>query len=305
MMNTQKQIVLQKLLNRRSKKKDKNKIGLIIEGGGMRGSFSGGVMVGLEKLGLSDVFDYVYASSSGSCAGAYFLSHQANFGASIYYDDLSGYKFIKPWKINRAADIDYLCEVIFRQKKILNTKKVANCKTILKIFVADANNGKCTFYTNKDKVDIIQAIKASCALPAFYNKPIKIGSNKYMDGRIEKALPIEDAISDGCSDVLVVTTVPEYFREIKDNFLSKWVKRVLMSRLPIQYKKKYHNIERHNNYNESLDVVFGKIKIHRKINIYTISPNYMLDKYETRRGTLIRAINHGYDQAIETFSLEK
>jgi len=303
-MNTQKQVVLEKLLYRRSKNKDKHKIGLIVEGGGMRGAFSGGVMVGLENLGLTDAFDYIYASSSGSCAGAYFLSHQTEFGSSIYTEDLSGYKFIKPWKIHRAADIDYLCDVIFRHKKKLNTKKIKASKTIFKIFVADVNNGECTFYTNKDKVDLIQAIKASCALPAFYNKPVTIGPNQLMDGRIEKALPIEDAISDGCTDVLVVTTVPEYYHEKKDTLLAKGVKRVLMSKLPQQYKKKYLNIEKHDNYNESLDVIFGRKKIHRKINIYTISPKYMLDKYETRQGTLKRAISHGIAQAQEAFSLD-
>jgi len=303
-MDTQKQIVLQKLLNRRSENKDNNKIGLIVEGGGMRGAFSGGVMVGLERLGLTETFDYIYASSSGSCAGAYFLSHQTELGLSIYTEDLAGYKFIKPWKLHRAANIDYLCDEVFRHKKKLNTKKVSTSKTILKIFVADVNNGKCTYYTNKDKVDLIQVIKASCALPAFYNKPVTIGPNQLMDGRIEKALPIEDAISDGCTDLLVVTTVPEYYHEKKDTLLAKGLKRILMSKLPQQYKKKYLNIERHDNYNESLDVIFGRKKIHRKINIYTISPDYMLAKYETRQGTLKRALSHGMAKAQEAFLLD-
>ena len=43
----------------------------------MRGAFSGGAMVGLQKQKLTDCFDYIYSSSSGSCAGAYFLSGQA------------------------------------------------------------------------------------------------------------------------------------------------------------------------------------------------------------------------------------
>ncbi len=304
-MTKPEQIVLKRILDRKKSPKDKNKLALIIEGGGMRGSFSGGVMMALEKLGLSDVFDYVYASSSGSCAGAYLLSHQTNLGSSIYGEDLSGFKFIKPWRLNRAADIDYLCDVVFRQKKKLNTRKVAKSKTIFKIFVADANNGKCTYYTNKDKVDLIEVIKASCALPAFYNKPVKIGPNEHMDGRIEKAIPIEDAISDGCTDVLVVTTVPEEYSEAKDTILVTWFKRILMSKLPKLYRQKYLNIEKHNNYNESLAVVFGRLKIHRKINIYPIAPNYLLNKYETRARTLKEAIDHGYDKTIAAFTLEK
>lgn len=298
-------MVLKRLLERKQGKKDKHKLALIIEGGGMRGSFSGGAMMALEKLGLSDVFDYLYASSSGSCGGAFLLSHQTDLGTSIYVEDLSGFKFIKPWKLNRAADIDYLCDVVFRQKKKLDVKKVVKSKTIFKVFVADANNGKCSYYTNKDKVDLIEVIKASCALPAFYNKPVKIGSNKHMDGRIEKAIPIENAISDGCTDVLIVTTVPEDFYEFQDAFPASWVKRLFMSNLPKQYREKYLNIEKHNNYNESLDVAFGRMKIHRKINIYTISPNYLLNKYETSAKVLREAIDHGYTKTIDIFTLEK
>jgi predicted patatin/cPLA2 family phospholipase len=299
------QQVIERLKDRQKDRKDKNKIGLIIEGGGMRGVFAGGVMIGLEKLGLTETFDYIYASSSGSCAGAYFLSKQAELGTSIYYEDLSGYKFIKPWKLRSAADIDYLCDVIFRHKKKLDTKKIKKSKTIFKIFVADADSGECTFYTNKDNVDILQAIKASCAIPIFYNKSVKIGQDEHMDGRIGKAIPIEDALSDGCTDVLVVTTVSEYFRVSKDRLIISWFKKMLMSNLSKEYKKKYYDRDKYANYNESLDVVFGKIKVHRPINIFTISPDYMLDKFETRRGTLKRATNHGIFKTMEAFSIEK
>ncbi|MDD5693606.1 MAG: patatin-like phospholipase family protein [Patescibacteria group bacterium] len=297
--------VIEHLLARKeSKNKDGYKIGLIIEGGGMRGSFSGGVMVGLEKLGLTECFDYIYASSSGSCAGAYFLSKQTELGASIYYKDLDGYKFIKPWKVSKAADIDYLCDTIFRHKKKLDTGKVKRSDSIFKIFVADAVNGNCKYYTNKDDVDLIQVIKASCALPAFYNKPVTIGSNELMDGRIGKSLPIEDAITDGCTDVLVVTTVPENYREKPGGFLATLFKKYLMRDLPFQYRKKYYS-DRHSDYNESLDVVFGRINVHRKINIYTISPQQLFSKFESHQKKLKKIVGLGTLEAVDAFSLEK
>jgi predicted patatin/cPLA2 family phospholipase len=299
------QQVIERLKDRQKDRKDKNKIGLIIEGGGMRGVFAGGVMIGLEKLGLTEAFDYIYASSSGSCAGAYFLSKQTSIGTSIYYEDLTGYRFIKPWKLRSAADIDYLCDVIFRHKKKLDTKKIKKSKTIFKIFVADADSGECTFYTNKDKVDLIDVIKASCALPLYYNKSVTIGEKEHMDGHIGKSLPIEDAITDGCTDLLVVTIVPEYYRSIEDTALVKWFKKILLSNLSLRYKEKYSNKEKLDNYNESLDVIFGRIKVHRPMNIYTISPDYLLDQFETRRGTLKRAVNHGIFKALEAFSIEK
>ena len=289
---------------RKAGKQDDYKIGLIIEGGGMRGAFSGGVMLGLSKLGLTDCFDYVYASSSGSCAGAYFLSKQTDLGTSIYYEDLDGFKFIKPWKVTRAADIDYLCDVIFRKTKKLDTEKVKNSKTIFKVFVADADHGDCMYYTNKDDVDMIQVIKASCALPVFYNKPVTIGPDTHMDGRIGKALPIEDVITDGCTDVLVVATVPENYHEEEDGLISSWFKKLSMRNLSDQYQQKYYD-ERKDSYNESLDVIFGRVRVHRDINIYTISPDKMISKFEFKEKKLKEAVDRGEEEALRAFSLDK
>jgi predicted patatin/cPLA2 family phospholipase len=294
-MNQNKEVI-ERLLGRRDGKKDKYKIGLVIEGGGMRGAFSGGAMVALEKLGLTDCFDYVYASSSGCCSGAYFLTKQTKLGVSIYQKDAR--KIIKPWRLNRAADIDYLCDVLFRTKKKLDTERLSKSKTVLKVFVADASNGECLYYTNKDKVDIIQAIKASCALPAFYNKAVKIGNKKYLDGRIGKALPIEDAIADGCTDILIVTTVPEFYRFIRDNWIARTFKKIIMFKFPRQYRTKYKK-ERLSNYNENLDIAFGKKPI--EPNTYTISPDQILSKFETNPVLLDAMIEEGKAKTEKAF----
>ncbi|EWM23186.1 Acyl transferase/acyl hydrolase/lysophospholipase [Nannochloropsis gaditana] len=73
------------------------KIGLSLEGGGMRGCVGAGMLAALNHLGLRDAFDVVYGSSAGSLMGAYFLSGQTPLeGPGIYYDILSqaGRKFI-------------------------------------------------------------------------------------------------------------------------------------------------------------------------------------------------------------------
>ena len=46
---------------------DGNKIGLVVQGGNMRGIISGGALIGLESLGLTDVFDIVYGSMDCFC----------------------------------------------------------------------------------------------------------------------------------------------------------------------------------------------------------------------------------------------
>lgn len=51
-------------------------IGLAIEGGGMRGCVSAGMIAAIYDLGLMDMFDAVYGSSAGSLVGAYAIAGQ-------------------------------------------------------------------------------------------------------------------------------------------------------------------------------------------------------------------------------------
>lgn len=52
------------------------KVGLAIEGGGMRGCVSAGMIAAVSTLGLMDTFDAVYGSSAGSLVGAYAIAGQ-------------------------------------------------------------------------------------------------------------------------------------------------------------------------------------------------------------------------------------
>ncbi len=56
-------------LNRKTNSKKKIKSALIVQGGCMRGVFSAGSLIALEKLGLSQAFDAVYGSSGGAVNG--------------------------------------------------------------------------------------------------------------------------------------------------------------------------------------------------------------------------------------------
>ena len=56
---------------------DGRKVGLIVEGGAMRGVISCAALMALEDLRLTDVFDEVYGASAGAVNAAYFLARQS------------------------------------------------------------------------------------------------------------------------------------------------------------------------------------------------------------------------------------
>jgi hypothetical protein len=69
---------------------DNSTLALAIEGGGMRGCVSAGMVAAITALGLSDTVDKIYGSSAGSVVGAYMVSRQVCL--DVYVDILPASK---------------------------------------------------------------------------------------------------------------------------------------------------------------------------------------------------------------------
>mmetsp|Transcript_22621 Transcript_22621/g.26182 ORF Transcript_22621/g.26182 Transcript_22621/m.26182 type:complete len:137 (+) Transcript_22621:85-495(+) len=69
---------------------DPSTLAIAIEGGGMRGSVSAGMVAAITALGLSDTIDTIYGSSAGSVVGAYMVSRQVCL--DVYVDILPASK---------------------------------------------------------------------------------------------------------------------------------------------------------------------------------------------------------------------
>ncbi|VEU33660.1 unnamed protein product [Pseudo-nitzschia multistriata] len=93
------------------------KIALVIEGGGMRGCVTAGMVCAIDYLGLRNCVDVVYGSSAGSIIGAYFITGQLPwFGPEVYYDQLTtaGKSFIDTGRLLRALGLGVLNPKLLR-----------------------------------------------------------------------------------------------------------------------------------------------------------------------------------------------
>src|SRR5688572_6260419 len=103
---------------------DGRKLGLVVEGGAMRGIISCGALLGLEELGMTSVFDEVYGASAGASNAAYFLAGQAAYAVPIYYRDINNTRFLRPVWSRKMVDIDYLFDEVIARKRALRVEKV-------------------------------------------------------------------------------------------------------------------------------------------------------------------------------------
>src|SRR5438067_13351561 len=111
--------------------RDGRKVGLIVEGGGMRGVISCAALMGLEELGMQEVFDEVYGASAGAVNAAYFLAGQASYATTIYYQKINNTRFIRRFWHRKVVDIDDLFESIIAGQRPLRVDKVMAARSQL------------------------------------------------------------------------------------------------------------------------------------------------------------------------------
>lgn len=247
----------------------KIKTALIIGGGGMRAAYSGGIVTGFEKSGLSDIFDVVVGISAGSAVCAYFLSGQSELGASIYYEDLVGKEFMNPARILKIMDIDYL-NFVFRKVKPLDQKHIRSSRSDFYVTATDIHTGKGELLDTKDKeIDIIDAICASAALPVVYNKTVTIKGKEYCDGAIGNGIPIDFILQKGCTDILIVSNYDTWEKNNSAPLFERIASILFMRKFTSEFR--IATLGRNKLYNQSLK----RIRKLTNVNIGFLTPKEM------------------------------
>lgn len=221
------------------KKDDCRKFGLIIEGGGMRGIIAGGMLLALHEGAGTKFFDAIYGTSAGTLGGAFFLSGQIPYGIGIYYEDLATERFINLARIPPRFDIDYLIDILGNKRK-LDTAAVKRHETELIIAATNVETGKQCYLSSRSDTPLLTAIKASCALPIFYGKPVEINGGRYLDGGIINDSLVCKAIADGCTDILILFTRPRERLHHRSRF-SLFIETAELKKYSPQFAKTFLN----------------------------------------------------------------
>jgi len=201
---------------------DGRKIGLVIEGGGMRGVCSGGGAVALASMGFTDLFDGVYATSAGVMNASYFLSNQPELGISVYYDCLASRKFINPFRPWKILDVDYVFNHVVTVAKPLDVQSILASRTNFYVALMDKRQGKGFMIdVKKTRAPLLNVLKAATAIPVLYNRTVHVDGIACMDAGLSIPFPIEQAIADGCTDLLVLLTRPPTFVCLAPNWISR------------------------------------------------------------------------------------
>ena len=194
-------------------KRDVPPLGLVVQGGGMRGVYSLAVLAAFEEMGWTRCFDHVAGASAGAMNGAHFITGQARYGVETYIDYLSNRKFIDFFRLRKLVDVDYMIDDLVRHTRPFNLPALLEASTELHIALADAEDASVHYVTNRSEdVDLWEAFRATGALPILYNRFVKIGERLYLDGSLSDGLSLPRLLAVGCRYIVVVLTKPLSFR---------------------------------------------------------------------------------------------
>ena len=264
---------------------------LVLEGGGMRGVFTCGVLDYLMDHHIQ--FPYAVGVSAGACNGLSYMSHQRGRGKYSNIDLLAKYKYIgiRPL-LKRRGLIDQ--QLLFHRfpDRILpyNYKAYADNPNRFEMVTTDCYTGKACYWEEKhDEKRIIDIVKASSSLP--YACPvIYVDGRPMLDGGIVDSIPLLRAQNQGYSKLVVVLTRNRGYRKsIKEVFVPAFIyKEYPRLRVALRNRNKL--------YNEQLDLV-ERLEDEGKIIVIRPENPIVVGRMETSVKKLTDLYNEGYQCA--------
>ena len=222
------------------------KTGLVLEGGGMRGVFTSGVLDAFMKHNL--YFKYIVAVSAGACNGMSYVSRQPRRARVSNIDYLARYRYIGLRHLvtqgcifdqellydkfpNELLPFDF--DEYFKHSQSFEMV-TTNCLTGQAMYLSEAH----------DRQRSLDIVKASSSLP-FVSKIVNVDGLPMLDGGIVDNIPIRRAIETGHDHNVVILTRNKGWRDTgKDRKVPAFIyKNYPRLRVALSHRLKVYNAQ--------------------------------------------------------------
>ncbi len=189
------------------------KIGLVLEGGGMRGVFTSGVLDAFMKHNL--YFPYVVAVSAGACNGLSYMSRQPRRARFSNIDMLEKYDYISLKSLFTQGSIfdpDILYDKFPNEIVPFDYESYENNPALFEVVTTNCLTGRACYLSEKhDHRRLTAIVKASSSLP-YVAQMTTVDGIPMLDGGIVDSIPVVRAIDKGFSPNVVIMTRNRGFR---------------------------------------------------------------------------------------------
>lgn len=193
------------------------KVGLLLEGGAMRGMYTAGVLDVLLDNKIK--VDCIMGVSAGALFGVNYKSRQKGRAYRFNLKYINDKRYFGMYSLITTGNI-LNQEFCFKDiPDVLDDFNYATFKKTKEEFYAVVTNiqtGQAEYIKIDDLKKNIEYLRASGSMP-FVSKPVQIGEKMYLDGGIADGIPIKKMQEMGLDKIIVVLTRPEEYRKKKMN----------------------------------------------------------------------------------------
>lgn len=227
------------------------KTGLMLEGGGMRGVYTIGVLDCLMGNGIEA--DYVVGVSAGACHGVSYVSGQRGRSMRVNRAYVGDKRYISLENYRKTGSLfgmEFIFGDIPDRLDPFDYGAFYRSATDFEAGVTDVATGRPVFFAKPYVKPGNLLLRASSSIPCFAPM-VAFEGGLYLDGGTACPLPVERAVEAGCDRVLVILTRERSFQKEPEKLT--------------YYRRQYRNYpglvhtldHRHETYNRQLEIIRG------------------------------------------------
>lgn len=190
------------------------KSSLILEGGGMRGIFTIGVLDNFMDRGIR--FPYIIGVSAGACNALSYMSNQRGRAKFSNIDMMEKYNYIGFRHLitqGNIMDFKLLFHKLPEEIYPYDYDALARSTERLEVVTTNCITGEANYFEEKnDPKRVIDIVKASSSLP-FVCPIAYVDGVPMADGGVADSIPVERAMSQGFTKPVIVLTRNKGYRK--------------------------------------------------------------------------------------------
>ncbi len=268
--------------------------GLILEGGGMRGAFTAGVLDAFLNNNIH--FDSVYGVSAGASNGASYVARQFQRNKKVFVDYVGKYSYFSPVNIftqHNLLDVELLFNTYPNILIPFDYETFESSPSKFYSVLTDCITGKPVYLErgNFSREDFMMKVLAGSNSLPLLSPAVSLNGRFYLDGGISDSIPVRRAEHDGCNkNIIILTREPGYRK--KESSLNRLVN-IVYRKWP-EMTSRFEN--RHNEYNNAVEYCEQAEKEGRAL---IIRPETTMEVGRTEKdtGKLQNLYNHGLNRA--------
>ena len=270
-------------------------VGLVLEGGGMRTTYTGGVLDAFMDAGVD--LGYTIGVSAGANAGSHYVAGQRERSHRTFVDLVADPRYAGWRNVARERSwfgMDFIFRTLPDELAPFDYDRFEASPRTLVTSVTDCATGSTRYYAQhgRDPRWYVQTLlRASCSLPIL-SPPVAVEGRPCVDGGVSDSIPVLRSVQDGNPRNVVVLTRNAGYRKPPPR--GRALGRVLLARYPAIHAAM---LRRPAVYNASLDLVE---RMERAGSAFVLRPArpLVVGRMERDLGRLEALYRQGYDETM-------